>query len=175
MYINFNYLKKLNISYESLITLQAIHQNRVENLNLFILDNFDVSSLEDYITRLKNGDLRLNKKGKDLLDKVQIPNYHENDEKLADYLLNKYNDEKLMICPKSKLLKLIAWFRAETSLTHKEIYNLIVSYFDSEESQYNKRLDYLFFKPVNAYSQPNLENSRLYSWYEYNKEKFNYE
>jgi hypothetical protein len=174
MYINFNYLKKSNVSYQSLIALQAIHQNRIEKLNSFIVENFDVSPIENYITRLKNGDLRLNKNGKDFLDKVQIPGYHENDEKLADYLLEKYSEEKLIVCPKNKLLKLIAWFRSETSFSHREIYDMIVSYFDSEESQYNKRLDYLFFKPENAYSQPNLQGSRLYSWYEYNKDKFNF-
>jgi len=168
-------LKKVELSVADIVALQAIHQNRTEDLNQYIVDNFTILHLSDYTQTLKNGEVRLNKKGKEILDKIQIPNYHENDEKLADYLLDKYKEEELVICPKNKLLKLIAWFRAETSFTHKEIYSLIVSYFETEESVYNKRLDYLFFKPENAYSQPNLQHSRLFTWYDSNKEKFNFQ
>jgi hypothetical protein len=174
MYINFNYLNKIGLSVTDLAALQALHQNRVEDLNAYINSNFDLNSISEYTSTLKNGDYRLNKKGKELLDRIQIANYHENDEKLADFLLDKYKEEKLVICPKNKLLKLIAWFRAETSFTHKEIYSLIVNYFESEESIYNKRLDFLFWKPTTAYSVQKLSESRLYNWYESNNDKFDF-
>jgi len=71
------------------------------------------------------------------------------------------------------LVELIAWFCAEVGLTARELYNLILLYFDTDDSIYNKRLDYLFFRPVNAYAKKNLNESRLYLWYENNKNQIN--
>lgn len=174
MYINVNFLEKSGLSLIDVLYLQLVNQNRTEELQSYIDNLVPTESTSKYITRIKSGEARLNKEGKEFLTKLQIPNLHENDEKLADYLLNKYKEEELNVCSKPKLLKLIAWFRGETSLTHREIYQLIVSYFETEESKYNKRLDYLFWKPETAYSTQKITDSRLYNWYESNKEKFNF-
>jgi len=172
MYINVNFCEKNKLTLHDVLYLQLVYQNRSEDLQSFIDKITPSEEIKKYITSIKSGEVRLTKDGKSLLDKVQLADFHENDEKLADYLLEKYKEENLNICSKSKLLKLVSWFRSETSLTHKEIYKIIVTYFESEESKYNKRLDYLFWKPENPYSSPKLSDSRLYAWYESNIEKF---
>ena len=175
MYINVNFAEKNGLSPTDIIYLQVVNQNRTEDLQSYLNKMLPSIVAKRYTTTIKSGETRLNKEGKELLIKLQTPNYNENDDKLADFLIEKYKEENLNVCSRTKLLKLIAWFRAETSLTHKEIYKLIVSYFESEESKYNKRLDYLFWKPVNAYSVQKLSDSRLYNWYESNMEMFNFD
>ena len=73
MYINFTYLKEKGIPREDIINLQILHQSRVEDLsditsNLSLSETFKL----EYATPLKNGELRLSQKGKDLLAAVQF-------------------------------------------------------------------------------------------------------
>lgn len=175
MYINIAYAEKNGLTPTDIIYLQLVNQNKSEDLQGYIDKMTPSNSVGKYLTKIKSGELRLTKDGKELLNNLQIVNFSENDEKLADYLMDKYKEENLNVCSKTKLLKLIAWFRGETSLTHREIYTLIVTYFESEESKYNKRLDYLFWKPETAYSIQKLSDSRLYNWYDVNRDKFNFD
>ena len=109
MYINFIYLKDKHIPMEDVVKLQLIHQSRVEDLKeitsyLSLSETFK----SEYTTPLKNGELRLSQKGKDLLAAIQIPGLHDNDLKLADFLIAKYSSEDKIICSKNKAAKLIA-------------------------------------------------------------------
>jgi len=167
MYINFQYLKEKLIPMEDVVKLQLLHQSRVEDLRemtefLSLSETF--KSL--YTTPLKSGELRLSQKGKDLLAAVQIPGLSDNDMKIADFLISLYSSEGKIICSKNKAAKLIAWFRAEANLTHEELSKLIQDYLNSPDGEYNKKLEYLFFKPENAYEKPNLGSSRLYLYLE---------
>lgn len=170
MYINFEYLKSKELSYIDFICLQAISQNKIENLQELIEGIITDKIRDNYTITLKNGKYNLNDLGKDVLNNIEIVGYTENDGVLADYLIKKYKEKELILCSRPKLLKLITWFRGATKFTHKEIFYLIIEYFKTEESDYNKRLDYLFWKPENSYSKPNLTDSRLYTFYENNKE-----
>lgn len=167
MYINFTYLKEKGIPREDIINLQILHQSRVEDLsditsNLSLSETFKL----EYTVPLKNGELRLSQKGKDLLAAVQIPNLTDNDLKIADFLIKKYNEDGKIVCSRNKASKLIAWFRSEANLTHEELSRLIQHYLSSPDGEYNKKLEYLFFKPENAYEKPNLGSSRLYLYLE---------
>ena len=167
MYINFEYIKQKGILPEDVIKLQLLHQSRVEDLSRFtntlsLSETFKV----EYTTTLKNGELRLSQKGKDLLDNLQIPNLTDDDVKIAAYLINRYKEEDKIICSKNKACKLIAWFRSEVNLTSEELFKLIQHYLNSLDGEYNKKLEYLFFKPENAYEKLNLNSSRLYLYLE---------
>lgn len=172
MYINLAYIKDKGITLESVMQLQLLHQSRIEDIGE-ALDYFPTYKSIDskYIQYLKDGSPRLSKLGKEVLDTLQIPNATENHIALADYLIDKYKEDgDKILCSKNKLVELIAWFCAEVGLTARELYNLILLYFETDDSIYNKRLDYLFFRPVNAYAKKNLNESRLYLWYENNKD-----
>ena len=167
MYINFAYLKNKGIPFEDILKLQILHQSKVEDLRDIVSNiTFSETFKDEYVTQLKNGELRLSQKGKDVLNTAQIANLTDNDLKIADFLIKKYSEEGKIICSRNKAAKLIAWFRSEVSLTHEELNRLIQHYLASQDGEYNKKLEYLFFKPENAYEKPNLNSSRLYLYFE---------
>ncbi|MBP8762300.1 MAG: hypothetical protein KBH21_00440 [Acetoanaerobium sp.] len=164
MYINFNLLKSKGIDPCLIVQLQFLKQSRIENVEY----NFDFTTIETlgFISNLKNGGKRLSKKGADFLELLQIPDADENHSALADFLIDKYkNDEDKILCSKNKLVGLIAWFCKEVNITAKELYKILLQYWETEGSKYNKRLDYLFFKPENMYSKKNINDSRLFIWW----------
>ena len=167
MYINFKYLKEKGIPYEWVLHLQVLAQSRVEDLES-VVENLHLSETfkQEYTTTIKSGKLRLSEKGKELLSNLQIPDLTDNDVILANMLIKKYVEDGKITCSKNKAARLIAWFRSETNLTHKELLQLINDYFASPEGEYNKKLEYLFFKPENAYEKPNLQSSRLFLFLE---------
>lgn len=171
MYLNFKLINKHGLLPVDIVTLQFLKQLRAEKMDYSMFD-IHIVALEKlgYVDRLKDRSPRLSKNGVELLDLIQIPDATENHVELAKYLLEKYKDEDKILCSKNKLVGLIAWFCAETSLTARELYNLIEQYFTTEDSKFNKRLDYLFFRPENAYQKKSLNNSRLYIYYESVKE-----
>lgn len=171
MYLNFKLINKHGLLPVDIVTLQFLKQLRVEKMDYSIFD-IHIIALEKQglVDRLKDRSPRLSKKGVELLELIQIPDATENHVELAKYLLEKYKEEDKILCSKNKLVELIAWFCAETSLTARELYNLIETYFTTEDSKFNKRLDYLFFKPESAYQKKTLNNSRLHTYLESIKE-----
>lgn len=167
MYLNFSLIQKNNLLPIDVVVLQFLKQLRSEPMDYSLYD-IHIVHLEKlgYVDRLKDRSPRLSKKGAEILDLIQIADATENHVALAQYLIEKYKAEDLILCSKNKLVSLIAWFCAETSLTARELYELILEYFTTEDSKYNKRLDYLFFKPENVYQKKNLNSSRLYIYYE---------
>jgi hypothetical protein len=167
MYLNFNLIQKNNLLPIDVVVLQFLKQLRSEPMDYSLYD-IHIFHLEKlgYVDRLKDRSPRLSKKGKELLKLIQTPGATQNYVALAEYLIEKYKSEDLIICSKSKLIDLIVWFCSETSLTARELYELIVEYFTTEDSKYNKRLDFLFFKPDKLYQENNLSCSRLYAYLE---------
>lgn len=171
MYINFDLLESKGHTYGELLCLQYLKQLRSEKM----AHKFDERIIEivdgyGYVDRLKDGNPRLSKKGAELLDLIQTPNANENHVAMAEYLIEKYKeDSDKILCSKNKLVELIAWFCAETSMTARELYNTLLEYWKTDDSKFNKKLDYLFFKPEGAYSKRTLNSSRLYIWMENNK------
>ncbi len=167
MYLNFKLINKHGLLPVDIVTLQFLKQLRVEKMD-YSMYEIHIFALEKqgYVDRLKDRSPRLSKKGAELLELIQIPDATENHVELAKYLHEKYKEEDKILCSKNKLVELIAWFCAETSLTARELYNLIENYFTTEDSKFNKRLDYLFFKPEHAYQKKSLNNSRLHIYLE---------
>lgn len=170
MYINFSLVNEKGLGVCEVITLQLLKQLRNELID--ISDYLPLISClpEIYVERLKDGSPRLSKKGAEILELIQIPNASENHAALAEYLIEKYKDDPdKMLCSREKLISLIAWFCGETSLTPRELYKVLIEYWKSDDSKFNRKLDYLFFKPESAYSKRNINNSRLYIWWQNNK------
>ena len=167
MYINFKLVSKYNLLPVDIVVLQFLKQLRVERMDYSMYD-IHIIALEKqgFVDRLKDRSPRLSKKGSNILELIQIPDATENHVELAKYLLEKYKEEDKILCSKNKLIELISWFCAETSLTAEELYNLIEQYFSTDDSKFNKRLDYLFFKPENMYQKKTINSSRLYIYLE---------
>ena len=167
MYINFKLASKYSLLPVDIVVLQFLKQLRFEKMDYSMYD-IHIIALEKQglVERLKDRSPRLSKKGINILELIQIPDATENHVELAEYLLNKYKSEGKILCSKHKLVKLISWFCAETALTAEELYELIEQYFTTEDSKFNKRLDYLFFKPENVYQKETIDSSRLYIYLE---------
>ena len=167
MYINFKLVSKYNLLPVDIVVLQFLKQLRVERMD-YSMSDIHIIALEKqgFVDRLKDRSPRLSKKGSNILELIQIPDATENHVELAKYLLEKYKEEDKILCSKNKLIELISWFCAETSLTAEELYNLIEQYFSTDDSKFNKRLDYLFFKPENMYQKKTINSSRLYIYLE---------
>lgn len=170
MYINFELAKQKELEPVDIVVLQLLKQLRIEELDYSYYD-VHILHLEKrgLVDRLKDKSPRLSKEGTKLLEYIQIPNALPNHIALAEFLIDKYKeDPDKILCSKTKLIDLIAWFCSEVNLTARELYEVLEDYWKSDDSKYNKKLDYLFFKPENMYQKRNIESSRLYVWYSNN-------
>ncbi len=164
MFINFKVLKDNSISHNDMLILIAISQLNVNPYlkgNFFDIFGVDVKDINnEYISGGK-----LTKQGKELLTKIEKPDYDENAEKLAIWLIDYYKSEGKATCSRKVLIELILWFVGETKIIYSDLHRYIQDYLNSDEGKYNHKLEYLFFKPENVYSKKrNLELSRLYNW-----------
>lgn len=177
--INFKFIIENNINPIDIIFLQACHQNTGHldsYISSFIGKGLNVPTSLLHITKGKS--IRLNKEGRDFLRKIFSPEGQtSSDEVISDYLISVYKkseDEKIL-CSKAKLTKLIAWLRGILGIDSKSLLKIIEIYLtDEEASKYNKRLDYLIYKPTSAYGGAmSLSNgeSRIYDYYLQNRDK----
>jgi len=171
MYLNFKYLESKGLSPTDACYLIACAQNRAEDISQYMTNWFGEYNVSGgYTEQLKNGKYVLTPAGRKLYELIQIPDLTDNDIILYDWLAAEATTREWDLGSKKKVLGLISWFRAEANLTSPELYDLLERYLAADDSKYNKKLEYLFFKPVNAYSKRNLNDSRLYNWYQNNSE-----
>lgn len=187
MYINFNIAKNRGLSPTDVVNLQLISQNKIESLEDVITDNVPLSVLNwyqelEYVTLVKAKNksetiqkrVRLTPKGNDLLEDLQIPEVNEDDLMLYTWLESIYNKEQKEIGNRKKTKLFISLFRANSGIDRNKL-ALLCKVFINDDSQflYSKRLEYLFFKPANAFSVKfDLEQSKLYQYYIKRKEEF---
>lgn len=187
MYINFEIAKKRGLAPTDVANLQLISQNKTEKLEEIITDNIPLSVLNwyqelEYVTLIKAKNksetiqkrVRLTPKGNDLLEDLQIPEVNEDDLMLYTWLESIYNKEQKEIGNRKKTKILISLFRANSGIDRNKL-ALLCKVFINDDSQflYSKRLEYLFFKPANAFSVKfDLEQSKLYQYYIKRKEEF---
>lgn len=187
MYVNFEIAKKRGLSPTDVINLQLISQNKTEKLEDLITDNIPLSVLNwyqelEYITLVKAKNksetiqkrVRLTSKGSTLLEDLQIPEVNEDDLQLYDWLESIYNKEQKEIGNRKKTKILISLFRANSGIDRNKLAFLCKSFLnDGTQFLYSQRLEYLFFKPANAFSVKfDLEQSKLYQYYIKRKEDF---
>ncbi len=177
MILNFNLIIEMGLTPDDIVFLQACHQN-TGDLDTYIRSSGPRCShriTPDLLTKTKAGSIRLSKEGRALVKKLHSPALSENDGLISDYLLAVYKqDGDKILCSKPKLTSLVAWLRTMLGMTHKQFLKLIELYFeDQEASRFNKRVDYLIYKPLSNYNGAiSLKNgeSRLYEYYITNKE-----
>ena len=169
--------------------LQILHQNKAEDMSenlALLMDDENIQRLYAFnlIEMIKGTKkmnefqkLRLSKKGSKFLDDFQSYKAVENDFKLFNTLKEIYIKKNKEIGSEKRTVDLIAWFRLETSMTHREIWFLIKEYvLDDEKMEYSHVLQYVFWKKENNFqTKPNLSSSKLWTYYEGKKDYFNKE
>lgn len=118
--------------------------------------------------------LRLDKKGKKLLEDLEEVGVTENDERMFNYLCEMYlnnEDEERHIGNKKKTLKYCTEFRQIMGLDLYQMYWLC--WFFLQEHSFTKKLEYIFFnsnKHRYGTFKGNLEDSPLYQFLDEKKE-----
>jgi hypothetical protein len=187
MYVNFDLMCKWGLSPIDVINLQLISQNKTESLEEVITNNISLEVLDKYqkseyvsLVKAKNkadtiqNRIRLTSKGSDLLETLQVPEVNEDDLKLYDWLESIYKAEDKEIGNRKKTKLYIALFRAHSGIDRNKLAYLCKSFMnDSSQFEWSKRLEYLFFKPSNAFSvRFDIEQSSLYRYYLKHKTSF---
>ena len=168
MYINFRYLQTKGISPTDAIYLIACAQNKIDDLKEYMESWFGEYNVLTYTEQLKNGKFVLTKVGREIYENMQVPEITDDDVRIYEWLVGEARDREWDVSNKKKVLGLVAWFRTQVGLTPKELTELLDKYLQAEDSKWNKKLEYVFFKPVNMYSKRNLEESKLYNFKENN-------
>lgn len=188
MYINVENLFKLPnpLTLPLLLVLkQAAKKDVTKEIANLVISDEDIGILEKngyikYIKGKKTDSLiekmRLDKKGTQFLNELDEPDVEEQDKIFANWLIGVYKNKGKTIKSGKKLLKLIAWFRQKTNIEKNKLAHLIKSFLDKQEEtdfMYSHDVNNIFWKPTNLFqTKPSLDDSRLYSFYISNKEKF---
>ena len=179
MYINFEYCKKQGLSLLEVTAIQLIHQNsngdmeeHLEELPRNVLNKLFNMELLKFVRQARKNQttrnrVRLSKHGKDFYTRMTTYKLIEDDEKIYNFLQKVFSKLDKTQVSRNKMLKLIASFRLESGLNAKEVYELCKAFVnDSDAMEYTHKMDYLIFKPENAYSKFNLGDSRLWNYHE---------
>lgn len=178
MYINFKNLKKSKLTPEMFFFLIAIKQKET----LYIEENIHLlEEVEEYTALIKGRKnqhifekIRLNKKGKSLLDNIEAFGIDKDDEKLFEFIKNIYVKLGKEIGNSKKTKRYINWFKKETGIDKNRLISLLKTFVSDEENMnYNHVLEYAFYKPPTVFeTRPKLEESRLYNYYLKHKQQF---
>jgi hypothetical protein len=181
-YFNFQLATTKGLAPRDVILLQIIHQNKLSDHEDY-LKVANLTKVKPYIKEIKGKKnqtswqkLRLNPKGKELLELIQIPDITKGDIQMFEHLCNMYFSEETnpprKIGNKKKVLQYISCFRNHLSLSLYEMYYLCEEYLKQEE--HTIVLEYIFMKPSKTgfYSkfENNIHDSRLYQYYDENQE-----
>lgn len=176
MYINFEYSSKKSLSNNHVLCLIMTHQNSNGSHEEFlktIPDQVFVDlNNEGYFTVIKGkkgqskrNKLRLSKKGKDLILMLSTPEACDGDSLIYNFLESVYNKLDKKVSSKPKMLRLIALFRSNAGFSVDQLYKLIKKYVNSDEMDYNFKMEFLIFRANHAYEKFTLNSSRLYDFY----------
>jgi hypothetical protein len=180
MYINFDLVKKKELTLTDVVNLQLISQNKNESLEEIITESISLGTLDSYqdrglvvLIKAKNkrdsiqNRIRLSSKGHDLLEDLQVPEINEDDLKLYNWLEATYKKEGKELGNRKKTKLYVSLFRANSGIDRNKLALLCKTFMnDSSQFEWSKRLEYLFFKPSNSFSvRFDLEQSRLYQYY----------
>jgi ribosomal protein S8 len=187
MYINFKLGASKGLSIADIGLLQAISQNRTEDLalvleldpSLTLLDNLDEEGYVSYVKKKKKSDkftstIRLTDKGKGILNDLAVPELNDDDVRIYEWLANIYKSTGREIGNTKKTKGYIAMFRAHSGIEQNQLAFLCRRFIDDESQfEWSKRLEYLFWKPSNLFAvRFDINQSKLFQYYERHKGKF---
>jgi hypothetical protein len=183
MYLNFELLKAKELTTDDFLTLQICHQMVSESLIQWLPDSSIVEKLvnAEYVEFLKPRKdtpkyalARLSKKGKELLNDLQIPNVIEDDLIVWDWLEKKYKSLGKEVGNRKKGKLWLACFRVHSGFQKNDLVKLCVDFVkDDKNMEYSHRLDYVFFKPDNVFTTKfDLDSSKLWQFYLKNQEYY---
>lgn len=184
MYINFKLLAEKEIYPEYFIFMQAVSQNKSEDLSRFLEDYYEKlyytnqEPPEEFtLVKAKNKShtfyqrLRLSDRGKELLEELTTPSVEEQDKKVADYLIQVYTKAKKDVSGKVRIYRHVRDFRIQSGIQKNNLIRVCQDFLTHNEEQSHK-LEYIFFKPANAFdTRFRLEDSWVYKHYLKNKER----
>lgn len=183
MYINFNQFRKLKLTEEFVFFLLAVKSEDKEYIESF---NDKQKSLEEgYIKQIKSGDYRLDKKGKEVLNKLSKSDaITPETEKLAEWIANYYKNKKGgIVRNKKELQRRCQSFSDETGWVKNQLAVVVALFINDcydqssglsleEFKEQNPRMqlsviaENLFWTPRSKFSTHfNLDDSPLYQYY----------
>ena len=178
MYINITNLFKLKnpLMLPLLLVLkQATKKDVSEQLALLIdddeLDHLIKNNFVKYIKGTKGQNdlqkLRLDKKGTEFLNLLDEPEVEDEDIKIFEWLSAIYKKREKQIGNGKKTKRHIASFREKSGIDKNNLAFLCNQFInDDNEQEYSHKLEFVFFKPDNAFQvRFVLESSRLYQYY----------
>lgn len=185
-YFNYQLAEKKGLSARDVHLISMINQNKSEDVSRQIEAELGEDNLKrllafDLVTLIKGTKsqtelqkIRLTKVGKELYTNLQIPETVPNDFEMTDYIVTEYKKLDKQVKSKPNITKLIAWFRVETGMTHREIYTVLNTFVnDDEQMEYSNILDNIFWKRPHMFAvHKNIEDSRLYAYYTHRKAFF---
>lgn len=182
MYINIELYNKSGLQPQDLYFLAGIRQLNKEVLETLNGDVFTRLETFSLLTSVKGkkGDnpvynIRLSKKGKDLLENLSIAEVNEDSLKIFDWISEIYKQSGKELGNQKKTKQFIAQFSKESGIEKNSLAFLIQSFVNDESQfEWSKVLQYLFFKGDSVFSiRFDLSASRLYQYYQKNENYFN--
>lgn len=190
MYLNLETYKKHNLQPQDLYFLIGIKQVNKEVLETLNGGDFSRFNELGLLTNIKGkkGDnpalnVRLSKRGKDLLKSICTePIAGEDEEVLYDWLSKYYIDKGKEVGNPNRVKKLLAWFSQETDIYKNNLIKLFVDFLkDDYVDEASKVLEFTLFYPKKfttdkgktiAYeAKPDIYDSWLFKHFEKNKQR----
>jgi len=133
----------------------------------YLLENKFVKYIKGTKKQNELQKLRLNKKGTEFLNNLDEPEVEKQDLKIFNWLSEIYKKKEKQIGNGKRTKKLIASFREKSEIEKNSLAFLCNEFINDEnEQEYSHKLEYVFFKPNNAFQVKFvLESSRLYQYY----------
>lgn len=183
MYINFNQFRKLKLTEEFVFFLLAVKSEDEAYINNY--KEKEKALEENYIKQIKSGDYRLDKKGKEILNKLsKSDKISEETERLAEWIANYYKNKKGgIVRNKKELQRRCQSFSDETGFSKNRLAVLVAAFINDcydqssglsleEFKEQNPRMqlsviaENLFWTPRSKFSiHFNLDDSPLYQYY----------
>lgn len=183
MFINFNIFRKLNLTEDFVFFLLAVKSEDEHYIENFKDKQWALS--ENYIKQIKNGDYRLDKKGKEILNKLSKSDaITPETEKLAEWIANYYKNKKGgIVRNKKELQRRCQSFSDETGWIKNQLATVVAAFINDcydqssglsleEFKEQNPRMqlsmiaENLFWVPRSHFSiHFNLDDSPLYQYY----------
>lgn len=181
MYINFDYLEKKGIGFDTLMILCIVFQKDARRLE----SSFLVSELEPLVEsgycKLISSEsnffkaIRLTSKTRKILMDTQRPNYSEEVDTMTQELIQFYRSNNLILGNITQINKNCAWFVAHTGILPDMMKKFIKTYVQEKQSKndkYIKSLERFVWEKPHAYAKSkSLADSMLYQYIKEKTEK----